>query len=127
MQKELYFDVVSEEGAGGLYRLRGNNDGARFTYHYSSADLETDKVITSETSFDEFAGFWNFFVADPLWFCLHPLYIHPDQRAFVKQQLAKIDWNIVRDEKWREMYQRQWNKVLTNPAAYYSPDRPNLP
>ncbi|MEJ7737664.1 MAG: hypothetical protein WKF97_09580 [Chitinophagaceae bacterium] len=121
VQKDLYFDVVSEEGAGGLYRLTNTGGGIEFYYHYSSADLESDKVYAAESRYNRFADFWKQFIRNNRWFCLHPLYIHPEQRAFIKQELNKVNWELVEDEKWRDMYRRQWNKVLGDPPVYYKP------
>ena len=121
MKKELYFDIVSDEGAGGLYRITSPGSRVHFYYHYSITDIETDITSNHESDYPDFAGFWKTFSADRLWFCLHPLYLHPDQRAFVKKQLNAVNWNVVEDEKWREMYARQWNKVLNGPADYYAP------
>lgn len=120
-QKDLYFDVVSEEGAGGLYRLTNSDGGVHYYYHYSSSDLETGKVYSAESRYEKFADFWNQFIRNTLWFCLHPLYVHPEQRPFIKQQLDIVNWQLVQDDKWREMYKRQWNKVLSNPPEYYKP------
>lgn len=121
MNKELYFDIVSEEGAGALYYITTNDGKKNFYYHYCSSDLETGDAENTETDFLNFIDFWKYFIADKNWFCLHPLYIHPELRAFIKQQLNNISWRLVTDDQWRVMYQRQWNKVLNNPAEYYKP------
>ena len=121
MQKILYFDIVSDEGAGALTLLISDDGKRSFHYHYSASDLEYEKVVNKENMFVSFMEFWQFFTRDQKWFLLHPLYIHPEQRDFVRQQLKKVNWNIVEDEKWQDMYQRQWNKALTGPAEYYTP------
>jgi hypothetical protein len=127
MTKELYFDIVSDEWAGGLYRIVSESGKLSFYYHHSLSDLEDDehhKTRITETDYNDFASFWKTFILTPRWFTLHPLYIHPDQRPFIKEELRKVSWNTVADEKWREMYQRQWNKVLSSPAEYYKPLQP---
>ena len=125
MQKTLYFDIVSDESAGALTLLTSEDGNRSFHYHESASDLEYEKTINKEDTFVSFAEFWKFFTRDPKWFLLHPLFIHPDQRDFVRQQLKKVNWNIVEDEKWQNMYQRQWNKALTGPAQYYKPAEKN--
>ena len=50
MQKELYFDIVSDQGAGGLYLVVANDGSISFYYHYCSTDLETDLVETTEAN-----------------------------------------------------------------------------
>ncbi len=123
MNKELYFDIVSDEWAGGLYRLTTEAGITNFYYHHSLSDLESDNNNTtvSETNYPGFAAFWKQFTTSNRWFTFHPLYIHPDQRRFIQEELGKVNWKLVADEKWRDMYQRQWNKVLNNPAEYYKP------
>ena len=120
MVKELYFDVVSDEGAGGLYIIKDSGN-ASFYYHYTVTDLETDKTTVSETCHPSFDLFWKEFTRNNRWFILHPLYIHPEQRPFIRKELQRVNWNVIADEKWREMYRQQWNKVLNNPAEYYKP------
>ncbi len=123
MNKELFFDIVSDEWAGGLYRLNDDKGNKSFYYHRSSSDLDEDKNTNAviENNYNSFTEFWAEFIKDNRWFTLHPLYIHPDQRPFIKEELKNVNWKVVTDEKWRDMYQRQWNKVLTNPASYYQP------
>ena len=121
MQKELYFDIVSEEGAGALYCITASDGNTNFYYHYCASDLDSDRTETKESDFKDFTDFWKDFASDKKWFCLHPLYIHPELRPFIKQQLDNISWRLVTDDHWRIMYQRQWNKVLNNPAEYYKP------
>ena len=126
IHKELYFDIVSDEWAGGLYRLITETGKTSFYYHYSLSDLEDDngKTTVVETHYTDFEAFWKQFTTNNRWFTFHPLYIHPEQRSLVKDALATINWQLVADEKWREMYRRQWNKVLNNPAEYYKPFSP---
>ncbi len=124
MNKELYFDIVSDEWAGGLYGII-TETGISFYYHHSLSDLEDDnnKTTVSETNYPTFAAFWKQFTTNNRWFTFHPLYIHPEQRKFIKEELGKVNWKLIADEKWRDMYQRQWNKVLNNPVEYYKPLR----
>lgn len=119
--KELYFDIVSDEWAGGLYKILTESGADDYYYHSTSSDLETHKTVTTNKIFHSFADFWKDLTRNNRWFALHPLYIHPEQRPFVKEELKKVNWKIIADEKWRDMYQRQWNKVLNNPSEYYKP------
>ena len=121
MREILYFDIVSDEGAGALYLVESDTGEKHFYYHYTSSDLENDKTASSSTNYSSFADFWPVFKRNNRWFTLHPLYIHPWHRPFIKEELGKVNWNVIADEKWRIMYQRQWNKVLNNPAEYYKP------
>ena len=121
MHEDLYFDIVSDEGAGALYHAGTGTVEKNFRYHYTSSDLDNDTTTSSVTNYSSFAEFWKEFTRNKRWFTLHPLYIHPEQRPFIKAELGKINWNVIADEKWRDMYQRQWNKVLNNPPGYYKP------
>ncbi len=58
---------------------------------------------------------------DPQWYYRHPLFVHPEQRAFVREQLKTVNWDVHRDKKWQESHQRQWKKVLNDPGRYYDP------
>jgi hypothetical protein len=126
MDKELFFDIVSDEWAGGLYRVTSDSGTTNFYYHHSLSDLEDDnqKTTVTESFFPGFAAFWKQFTLNNRWFTFHPLFIHPEERAFIREELKKVNWKLVADDKWREMYQRQWNKVLNNPASYYKPLQP---
>ena len=119
MPKELYFDISSEDSGGSLYRITGENEGLPFNYNHSTYDEDKDEVKVFETQFADFAGFWKDLVKDPRWYYRHPLFVHPEQREFVRQQLAKVDWGVHPDKKWQESHQRQWKKVLTDPGKYY--------
>src|SRR5689334_8852875 len=121
MNKELFFDFVSEDGSGAVEKLAGAEKPDQYQYQYTSSDLENDKIQITNKAFDSFEAFWTAFIQNKYWYCLHPLFIHPEWRAFIKEKLKKVNWSLVEDEKWREMYQRQWNKVLTAPATYYRP------
>jgi|GEM_PF-641421 len=123
MNKELYFDIVSDKWAGGLYLITTEAGVKHFYYHHSLSDLENNdnKTIVTETNYQEFKDFWEQFTTDNRWFTFHPLYIHPGQRPLIKEALNKVNWKLIADEKWRGMYQRQWNKVLNNPSEYYKP------
>ena len=119
MPKELYFDISSEDSGGSLYRITGENEGLPFYYNHSTYDDDKDEVKVFETQFADFAAFWKDLVKDPKWYYRHPLFVHPEQREFVREQLAKVDWGVHPDKKWQESHQRQWKKVLTDPGQYY--------
>jgi hypothetical protein len=124
MQRELYFDISSEESGGSLYRITGKGGAAEgataFYYNYSTYDSDKDEVKVFEKNYPDFAAFWAELTRDPKWWYLHPLYVHPEQRDFVRGQLKAVNWAVHPNKKWQESHQRQWTKVLTDPGAYYS-------
>lgn len=119
MAKELYFDISSEDSGGSLYRITGQKDGTHFYYNHSTYDNDKDEVKVFETTYVDFAAFWKELTKDREWFYRHPLFVHPEQRDFVRQQLKTVNWNIYPDKKWQESHQRQWKKVLEDPGSYY--------
>jgi hypothetical protein len=119
MQKELYFDISSEEKGGSLFRITKNDGTVCFYYNHSTYDSNKDELRVFETYYDHFAFFWQELVRDREWFYLHPLFVHPEQRAFVTRELKTVDWNIHPNKKWQESHQRQWKKVLNDPGDYY--------
>ena len=119
--KELYFDISSAESGGSLYRINDAAGKASFRYHHSIYDEYSDDIKVFETAYPSFAAFWQQLVQNKEWFYMHPLYVHPEQRAFVQEQLKGVNWQIQGDRKWQESHQRQWKKVLTDPAGYYNP------
>lgn len=121
MRPELYFDISSMESGGSLYRVRDKNGRVSFTYQHSVYDVQRDEIKVLETPYPSFAAFWQELVKDPQWFYLHPLYVHPDERAFVAEQLKGVNWEVQGDKKWQESHRRQWKKVLTDPKDYYNP------
>jgi len=58
-------------------------------------------------------------LVDPEWYYRHPLYVHPEQREFVREALKRVNWGVHPDKKWQESHQRQWKKVLEDPGTYY--------
>ena len=50
---------------------------------------------------------------------LHPLFVHPELRDFIREQLKGVNWGVHPNKKWQESHQRQWKKVLTDPGNYY--------
>ena len=119
MAKELYFDISTEKNGGSLYRITDENGKTSFLYSHSTYDDTKDEVKIFETPFPDFSAFWKNLLKDPKWFYWHPLYIHPEQRSFVQEQLKKADWTSHPNKKWQESHQRQWKKVLTDPGNYY--------
>jgi len=119
MQRELYFDIHSEESGGSLYRVIGEKGAFSFVYSHSTYDDDRDEVKVFETNYTGFPDFWTDLTKDQQWYYRHPLYVHPEQRDFVREQLKKVNWNVHPDKKWQESHQRQWKKVLTDPGAYY--------
>ena len=120
MAKELYFDISSENSGGSLYRVTGEGD-PHYHYNHSTYDDAKDEVKIFGTRYADFAEFWNMLTRDRKWYYLHPMFVHPEQREFVRQQLAAVDWSVHPDRKWQESHQRQWKKVLTDPDTYYRP------
>jgi hypothetical protein len=121
MKPELYFDIGSPERGGSLYRIQQGDSSQSFSYQHSTYDESRDEIKVFETAYPSFEAFWQELTKNKEWFYLHPLYVHPEQRAFVHQQLQGVNWNIHPDKKWQESHQRQWKKVLTDPKDYYSP------
>ena len=119
MTKELYIDISKEDAGGSLYRITENSGQIHFYYNHSTYNSDTDELKVFETNYPDFAAFWAYITADKQWFYLHPLYIHPEQRPFIQQQLQLVNWAVAGDKKWQDSHQRQWKKVLNDPAGYY--------
>ena len=121
MQPELYFDISSTESGGSLYRVKNKEGVSSFTYHHSIYDEYTGEIKTFQTVYSSFSAFWQVLTKDKEWFFQHPLYVHPEVRTFIQEQLKSVNWEIQGDKKWQESHQRQWKKVLTDPKDYYNP------
>ena len=119
MQKELYFDISSEQSGGSLFRIPNPGGEPSFLYNHSTYNDKTDEVKVFETRYPSFTAFWQELTKNREWFYLHPLFVHPEQRAFVREQLKSVNWNIHPNKKWQESHQRQWTKVLSDPESYY--------
>ena len=119
MPKELYFDISSEDSGGSLYRIIDDRGETAFLYNHSTIDPGTDEVTVFDTWYVSFEAFWKVLTRDPEWYYRHPLFVHPEQREFVREQLKGVDWDVHPDKKWRESHQRQWKKVLSDPENYY--------
>jgi hypothetical protein len=119
MAKELYIDISNEEAGGSLYRITSEDGNIHFYYNHSTYNADTDELKTFDSQYADFKAFWNYIIKDPHWFYLHPLFIHPEQRDFIKKQLENVNWNVNPNKKWQVSHQRQWKKVLTDPGAYY--------
>ncbi|MCU7547902.1 hypothetical protein OCK74_02195 [Chitinophagaceae bacterium LB-8] len=121
MKPELYFDIGSTESGGSLYRIQHGTEPPSYSYQHSTYDESKDEFKVFETTYPSFKAFWQELTKNKEWFYLHPLYVHPEQRAFVQQQLQHVNWDIHPNKKWQESHQRQWKKVLTDPKDYYNP------
>ena len=119
MQKELYIDISNEEAGGSLYRITNNNGAVSFYYNHSTYNSDTDELKVFETNYPNFPAFWEAVCKGKHWHYLHPLFIHPEQREFIREQLKEVDWLVSGDKKWQESHQRQWKKVLQDPPEYY--------
>jgi hypothetical protein len=119
MQKELYFDISSEESGGSLYRVKDERGGVFFYYNYSTYNDKKDEIKVFEKQFPDFESFWKDLAQNAEWFYLHPLFVHPEQRPFIREQLKKVNWSVQANRKWQESHQRQWKKVLEAPETYY--------
>jgi hypothetical protein len=119
MPKELYFDISSEGNGGSLYRVREAGGEISFLYNYSISDADTGEVEVFDTWYVSWEAFWKMLTADPEWYYWHPLFVHPEQREFVREALKRVNWGVHPDKKWQESHQRQWKKVLEDPGAYY--------
>lgn len=120
MQKELYFDISSPESGGSLFRIH-KDEKISFYYNHSTYDDNKDELKVFETYYNSFSDFWEALLKNKEWFYLHPLFVHSEQREFIKEQLKNVNWNIHPNKKWQESHQRQWKKVLNDPSAYYNP------
>lgn len=118
MQKELYFDINSEKTGGSLYRVTRDKGDAFFIYNYSINE-DNGEVKVFEKLYGNFNLFWEQLIKDPNWPYLHPLFVHPEQRSFIREQLKSVNWQTHPNKKWQESHQRQWKKVLTDPNEYY--------
>jgi hypothetical protein len=121
--KELYIDISNEAAGGSLYRMTGTDGRVHFYYNHSTYNSDTDELKVFESNYPDFDAFWKYITADKKWFYLHPLFIHPEQRDFIRTQLLGVDWSVSGDRKWQDSHQRQWKKVLTDPAQYYQGPR----
>jgi hypothetical protein len=121
MNRELYFDISKEDKGGSLFRVPAEGGAPHFIYSHSTYDDRTDEVKVFETIYPDFAAFWKELTRDQQWFYQHPLFVHPEQRDFVREQLQTVNWNVHPNKKWQESHQRQWKKVLTDPRSYYTP------
>ena len=119
MPKELYFDISSEYSGGSLYRVPESNGEISFLYNYSVSDPKTGEVEVFDTWYTSFEAFWKALTQEKDWYYRHPLFVHPEQRAFVREQLKGVNWGVHPDKKWQESHQRQWKKVLEDPGTYY--------
>jgi hypothetical protein len=121
MKPELYFDINSEKSGGSLFRVQEPDGSFAYLYHHSIYDDQTDDIKVFQTPYLSFEAFWQVLTKDKQWFYMHPLYVHPEQRAFVKEQLKTVNWKVQGDVKWQQSHQRQWTKVLSDPYHYYKP------
>lgn len=119
MEKQLYFDINSEESGGSLYRIKDDTGKTFFQYNHSIYNADSDEIKIFETIYSSFNEFWQMLTKDAQWFYQHPLYIHPEQRDFIKEQLQKVNWPIEPNKKWQDSHQRQWKKVLEDRDDYY--------
>jgi hypothetical protein len=119
MPKELYFDISAEDSGGSLYRVTDSGNALPFYYNHSTYDDDKDEVKVFETWYPDFATFWAALKKDSKWFYRHPLFVHPEQRDFIREELKKANWGVYPDKKWQESHQRQWKKVLDDPGTYY--------
>jgi hypothetical protein len=119
MPQELYFDISSEQSGGSLFRVTNPNGQVSFLYNHSTYNDNTDEVKVFNSTYPSFEAFWKEITKNPEWFYLHPLYVHPEQRAFIQEQLKGVNWQLHPNKKWQESHQRQWKKVLTDGPGYY--------
>ena len=90
MYKELYFDINSEQAGGSLYRLKDDAGNSSFLYQHSTYDDDRDEIKVFETQYASFAAYWQMLTRDQQWFYQHPLYVHPEQRNFIREQLLNL-------------------------------------
>lgn len=119
MQKELYFDISSEQSGGSLYKIKDEAGDISFLYKHSIYNDNSDEIKIFDTAYTTFTVFWQMLTKDSQWFYQHPLYVHPEQRTFIQNELKKVNWSVHTNIKWQESHQRQWKKVLTDTDNYY--------
>jgi hypothetical protein len=119
MSKELYFDIGSEQTGGSLYRVPEANGESSFLYNYSVTDPRTGEVQVFDTWYVSWEAFWKALTVNAEWYYLHPFFVHPEQREFVREKLKGVDWSVHPDKKWQESHRRQWKKVLEDRGTYY--------
>ena len=90
MKPELYLDISSEESGGSLFRTVSAAGKISFTYHHSTYDADRDITRVFETPYSSFDAFWEQLTKNREWFYLHPLFVHPDIRAFIRIQLKGV-------------------------------------
>ena len=121
MKPELYFDINTEESGGSLFRIKAPDGSVSFLHQHSRYNAQTDETEVFQTTYPTFDAFWQELIEDKQWYYRHPLYVHPEQRAFVQEQLKTVNWKTQGDLKWQLSHQRQWTKVLHDPKDYYTP------
>ena len=121
MQKELYFDISAADKGGSLFRIKKSDGTISFYYNHSTYDANKDEIKVFENYYESFEAFWAAIKGDREWFYLHPMFVHPEQREFVRKELLSVNWNIHTNKKWQDSHQRQWKKVLSDPPGYYTP------
>src|SRR3982751_2401015 len=99
--KELYIDISNEEAGGSLYKITAADGKSHFFYSHSTYNSDTDELQVFDAVYPDFAAFWAYITGNKRWVYLHPLFIHPEQRAFVKQQLQAVNWAVEGDKKWQ--------------------------
>lgn len=119
MQRELYMDISKEDAGGSLYRIVNDDGSSYFYYNHSEYNSKTDEIKVFETNYPDFASFWTMITADKEWYYMHPLFVHPEQRAYIRGLLQHVNWNVSSNKKWQDSHRRQWTKVLTDPGTYY--------
>jgi hypothetical protein len=117
MKPELYFDISSEESGGSLYRQPDQS----FLWHHSTYNDDEDETKVFKTTYPSFEAFWKALTTDRQWYYQHPMFVHPEVRPFVGEQLKKADWSVQGDAKWQISHQKQWTKVLSDRPGYYNP------
>ena len=119
MQQELYINISAENSGGSLYRVQDAAGNTHFLYQHSTYDDDRDEIKIFETTYASFALYWTMLTQDPQWYYQHALFVHAEVRAFVSEQLQRVNWAVHPNKKWQESHQRQWKKVLTGKDDYY--------
>ena len=119
MAPQLFLDIHAEQGGGSLFRIQQQEGASSFLYDHSTYDPDTGDIKVYKTPFPSFEAFWQELTKDREWHYKHPLYVHPEIREFIGEELKHVNWEIYPDRKWQESHQRQWKKVLSDPANYY--------
>lgn len=113
---QLIFEVHADAASFTVYQEHATN---QIVVEEVKFDEFSELVDKDKTTFPDFYSYWKIFSQKPNWHYYHPLFIDVQYRELVREALETVDWNIFPDIKWQQSHQKQWDKVLSDPADYY--------